>query len=1661
MTSAIERPSSDMTDPRLQSALGLFRYLRAAQELRSTPVRDISVYRREEQRLLWFVDLPEHDAVEHPLLAEDPPADGAPVLFVRRVPVVVAPVPDERLTPWLTSLDWDDPARAPELRPSRLVPSEDLDGPGSSVDVTDVPGITNLFEGWLPRWQAWAEQELAAQPVRDLYADLHHAYTRSTAQPEEFELVLGVGLLGWRPLGHETVRRHLVTSPCAIDFDAATGGLSVRVNAALQTLNVELEMLDPEVVPSWPDATRAQRALEEYAGHPLDSAALHGPLSALAHSVSAAGSYDTALEAPATGVEARASFAPALILRNRSRNGIADIYKAIVKQLESTGVVPDGLLPLIDPDHVPPVQAISADGAVIPVDDEVFLPMPVNDRQREVVETVDRKAQTLVQGPPGTGKTHTAAVLISHLLARGQRVLVTAQTDRALKEVREKLPEQVRSLAVSVVGAGREDMASLKTAVESIASRAADHDGATSRRVVDRALASIEDLRRRRSNTFSELLAAREGDVRQHEHLGYRGSLAVIAARHQEERPQHEWVEDVLGGLVRGDCLLRVTDAAEWLHLHLQEHTPEDRGEAGARLVDLDRLPSPADFAALVHAEREAVSRNATHEAVRSHGAFDVMRTLSPGARTEVQTTLHRLAAEARELSERREQWIGDALGDVQKGRDHGWRARRDEVASRVPQVEQLLRLLPRPFAVTVDEDRLDPLARMAAAVRDHLAPGGALKTDTAGEPKIGWLTTKVVKESQPLFDSVRVNGLPPTSHETLDAFVTWCNVTRLLDDLDRQWPVGLRIPQEDTPGERLRWHVTELSILDRVLALADELAGQQTRLAQLGLPTPRWDALDAVTAYAATVDAASAADALSNATAPLERLNRDLTDVVQWADAAPAVGHLATAVDNRDPQAYDTAHRRVTHVLRVRSDLARHTSLTERIGRHLPGLAAAVSQDRDAALWAGRLRSLPEAWRWAATGTWILSIQSADVNALQERLAGLETEIRTHVQTIASTRAWAHAVSDERLSGQRKADLLQYAQLVRRLGKGTGKYAGQRQADIRDAMARCRPAVPVWIMPLYRIAEQLRVEPDMFDVVIIDEASQAGAEATFLQYLARRIVVIGDDRQVSPSAVGVEQQQLRDLAMRYIPDDRYRATWEDPKVSLFDSARMRFGGMITLTEHRRCVPEIIGFSNAIAYEPDGIRLLPVRQYGADRLDPIVPVHVPGGFTRGVTQKINQPEVDAIVEQVVKCCADPRYDGLTMGVISLLGKAQARTIEKALLDRIPDEWEVRELRCGDSVDFQGSERDVVFLSMVAAAEPGQRLMPQTQEMYVQRYNVAASRAKDQLWLFHSVTLAELTNPEDLRYRLLEYCTSVARRGDTAVEGAVEHVVPEDERVPPFDSLFEQRVFNRIVERGYTVVPQHEAMGYSIDLVVVGGQSRVAVECDGDHWHGPAQYQRDLGRQRELERCGWTFFRVRESDFYVDKAAALAGLWALLDERGVRPAGWYSPAEATATSVLEATGEKDEPTVRLDHVDEHATGDVAPNATPTSPPDTGPEALRPTVESENHVIATHADPIGDIDSPVFRLRVSRSPERHAEARLTEEGFVVLGGSYASNVVGVMLPGYKSRRDHLIRNGQLQTVPSERSVLRLVNDQRFTSPSQAASIMNAGSDNGRIR
>jgi very-short-patch-repair endonuclease len=510
--------------------------------------------------------------------------------------------------------------------------------------------------------------------------------------------------------------------------------------------------------------------------------------------------------------------------------------------------------------------------------------------------------------------------------------------------------------------------------------------------------------------------------------------------------------------------------------------------------------------------------------------------------------------------------------------------------------------------------------------------------------------------------------------------------------------------------------------------------------------------------------------------------------------------------------------------------------------------------------------------------------------SSLRQQIDLSQQRIRQSLQELGACKAWDFVLA--RLQPQQREHLMAWRLAVKKIGKGTGKYASQYRKEARYHLDYCRGAIPAWVMPIYRVAETTKPTPNMFDVAIIDEASQSGPEALFLQYIARKIVVVGDDQQISPESVGLDRSAVDALRQRYIRDLPH---WDAMGVdnSFFDQAQIRFAGRIRLREHFRCMPEIIQFSNALCYPAEP--LVPLRQYGSQRLAPVLTRYVPDGYAKGSGDRVvNQPEADAIVDQIAKCLADPAYEGKSFGVICLQGNAQANLIRDLLMDRIgAQKMQQRSLVCGNAYAFQGDERDVIFLSMVAATNEGRRIGVLSKESDKQRFNVAASRARDQMWLFHSVAVDDLSSA-CLRRQLLEYClnpgvkTKVVEGVDvTKLREQALETRRSDARAPlPFDSWFEVDVFLQIVDRGFRAIPQYELAGKRIDLLIEGMRGRLAVECDGDQWHGLEEWDRDVDRQRMLERCGLQFWRVRGSAYYRDPSAALQPLWRVLEDKGI-------------------------------------------------------------------------------------------------------------------------------------------------------------------------------
>ncbi len=165
-------------------------------------------------------------------------------------------------------------------------------------------------------------------------------------------------------------------------------------------------------------------------------------------------------------------------------------------------------------------------------------------------------------------------------------------------------------------------------------------------------------------------------------------------------------------------------------------------------------------------------------------------------------------------------------------------------------------------------------------------------------------------------------------------------------------------------------------------------------------------------------------------------------------------------------------------------------------------------------------------------------------------------------------------------------------------------------------------------------------------------------------------------------------------------------------------------------------------------------------------------------------------------------------------------------------------------------------------------------------MFQQRFNVALSRARDRMYLVRSLDEAML-KPDDLKAKVI-------RHFKNPMEGAVEQV---GEPIFLCESEFEREVFRKLTERGWRLRPQVKAGDYRIDFVIEGADDRrLAVELDGDQYHGPERWAEDYNRQLALERMGWRFWRCWGSSWTLDSESCLGDLEATLRSLGISPLG---------------------------------------------------------------------------------------------------------------------------------------------------------------------------
>lgn len=1473
----------------IQKAIRLVDYLTRLALMRTRLIRDIDEY----ERVLWLSSVPHERGCFTRAwgLDDEHELDEWLEIQNRREPEL--PVVSAGCKDWVNQSTLRNKDDFPELLQeiTRQVQNpdwrEDSDQPETILRTDRLEGYPDVQRAWDRyveiNWLPWKAEHNIWEKVYKVYSVLFAIHQEQIRLGEEYELVLGLGLLTWQTPTGQRVRRHLIVADAALEFEARLGRFVIRPHPEGAKLRPELDMLDIEEQPARAEEA-AKFSLNGAEDDPWETGCVGGVLQALVQSISAQGYYDNSLEAKSMRATPKpiVEYAPALILRKRSTKGLTEILKRIRERIQKGENIPGEFADLAEiypkDNHRTDDDLGEPNGSF---DGEVFFPKPSNEEQRRIVDKIRVATGVLVQGPPGTGKSHTIANLICHLLATGQRTLITAKTPRALQVLEGLIPPELQPLCINLLGSGLEERRSLESSVGGILRKYEERNE-------DRAKGERRELEERLRNLREEKVKVnrRLRDIRESEthsqsiaEGAYRGTAARIAEAVNKDRCVYEWFMDAVP--LDKACQLNSNDLRIILE-NLRYFTPEKRRELC--LVWPEVFPDSKRFANLVENESKAISEENSSVNGSDERIAELLSRINAVTVEGIRKAFSDFQGSRRNLMASPHKWMRDALCDGLAGNSSLWQGLSRVTRQCITSIEEVV-------AVADDTDidfsntvNIKTLYEDACKLKKHVENGG----------KLGWwlFRPKTVKNRLYVIKTVHIGGRPCSTVEHFSALVDGLHVRV---ECEKAW--GFWVGRSEKVQGPYALQLTALNTLcvalEEVLSIEMLIkACRETIKQSPALSEPVWSDESQIEKIIASCRLALARHSKRLAIEELQKIEAPIAAIVTTKDIHPVAKELLYAIRSRNVDGFAKAVNRTTELKEERQRLGKIDEYLSKMTRLLPSITEELKRTCVEPYWDDRLKQIRNAWHWAQARYWIEEyIRQEDIPALSKRAKQIEDEINSIIAKLASLHAWSFFFS--RLED--KEDYLRHMeawqQSMRRLGRGTGRHAPRHRRGAQQHLNLCREAVPAWVMPVHRIWDTVDPVPGMFDVIIVDEASQCGLEALPLFYLGKKILIVGDDKQISPEAVGLPRDAVHRLMEEFLKDFEFKSSF-DIESSLFDHGKLRYGTRrITLREHFRCMPELIRFSNDLCYSDTP--LIPLRQYGPNRLAPLEHVFVSGGYREGSNNRIiNRPEATEIVEKIAELCTDNRYNGKTMGVVVLQGEAQASLIEGQLLERLgAQEMGRRRLLCGNPYIFQGDERDIMFLSLVAASN--ERIGPLTKAPDERRFNVAASRARDQMYLFHSVTCDDLS-VTCLRRRLLEFFEGSKPKEIVGINrDELERKALQDNRKvvkppSPFESWFEVDIALELARRDFNIIPQYEIAGKRIDLVIEGGNARMAVECDGDEWHGFERYEYDMQRQRQLERCGWEFFRVRECAFYSNKENALQGLWRALEEREIFP-----------------------------------------------------------------------------------------------------------------------------------------------------------------------------
>lgn len=395
---------------------------------------------------------------------------------------------------------------------------------------------------------------------------------------------------------------------------------------------------------------------------------------------------------------------------------------------------------------------------------------------------------------------------------------------------------------------------------------------------------------------------------------------------------------------------------------------------------------------------------------------------------------------------------------------------------------------------------------------------------------------------------------------------------------------------------------------------------------------------------------------------------------------------------------------------------------------------------------------------------------------------------------------------------------------------------------------------LPCWAVTSLSAKGRIPFLPGIFDLLIIDEASQCDIASILpLLYRSKRAVIIGDPMQLSHIS-SLTKKQDDNLIQKYGID----LDWSYSSSSLYDiaSTLVESRHIVHLRDHHRCHENIIGFSNTEFYNN---KLRVATSYRKLKQDKNISLGIQWNDVAGKVisprsgSAYNDAEMNAVLDYL-DWLDQVDYNG-TIGVVTPF-RLQAEKIQKAIEghSKLNPMFLKSNLLIDTVHKFQGDERDLIIFSSVVSKGMtigATEFLKNTGNLF----NVAITRARSVLYV--------VGNREYCHCCGIPYMEHFVKYVEDINKGnQFEHVSTDSQNNEQI-SEWEEYLYKKLMEAGIETIPQLHVDKYRLDLALKINDRKLDIEVDGEmyhkDWNGELCYRDKLRNQRLIE-LGWDIKR---------------------------------------------------------------------------------------------------------------------------------------------------------------------------------------------------------